>query len=67
MKYKTLHEPSKYYFIKIRPHFQEFLKEVSKDYDIYVYTRLTEEFALRFLKEFDKKHLIKKAICRQHH
>lgn len=65
LRVKPLNNHSTIHYIKIRPYLEDFLKEVSKDYEIFVFTRLTEAFTEKFLKKVDPMHHIKKSFCRK--
>jgi len=51
-RFKLRNHPNEH-FVKIRPHFKEFLQEVSKSFDVHVYTHAIREYAEEIVKRVD--------------
>ena len=51
-------------YICIRPGVNEFLSQLSKYYDLYVYSASSKQYLNNVIKNIDKKNIIKKCYCR---
>ena len=51
-------------YIRIRPGVDEFLTEMSKYYDIYVYSASSKNYLNSIIKNIDKNNIIKQCYCR---
>ena len=51
-------------YICIRPGVNEFLSQLSKYYDLYVYSASSKQYLNNVIKNLDKKNIIKKCYCR---
>ncbi len=58
-------EPDKIFYIKPRPFLEEFLKEASKIFKIYLYTRASKRYAEEILKHIDRNQMIIKVFSRE--
>ena len=51
-------------FVRIRPGVDQFLSQMSKYYDIYVYSASSKNYLNSIIKNIDKNNIIKKCFCR---
>ena len=51
-------------FIRIRPGVNEFLTQLSKHYDIYVFSASSKNYLSKIIKNIDKNNIIKRCFCR---
>ena len=51
-------------YIRIRPGVDDFLSQLGKYYDLYVYSASSKNYLNKIIKNIDKKNLIKKCFCR---
>ena len=51
-------------YIRIRPGVNEFLSQLSKYYDLYVYSASSKNYLNNIMKHLDKNNIIKKCYCR---
>ena len=51
-------------YIRIRPGVEEFLSQISKYYDIYVYSASSKNYLNTIIKNIDKNNIIKQCYCR---
>ena len=51
-------------YIRIRPGVNEFLLQLSKYYDLYVYSASSKNYLNNIMKHLDKNNIIKKCYCR---
>jgi RNA polymerase II subunit A small phosphatase-like protein len=51
-------------YIRIRPGVNEFLSQLSKSYDLYVYSASSKQYLNNIIKNIDKNNIIKKCYCR---
>ena len=52
-------------YIRIRPGVDEFLSQMSKYYDIYVYSASSKNYLNTIIKNIDKNNIIKECFCRE--
>jgi len=52
-------------YIRIRPGVNEFLSQLSKYYDLYVYSASSKQYLNSIIKNIDKNNIIKKCYCRE--
>ena len=52
-------------YIRIRPGVNEFLSQLSKSYDLYVYSASSKQYLNSIIKNIDKNNIIKKCYCRE--
>ena len=52
-------------YIRIRPGVEAFLSQISKYYDIYVYSASSKNYLNTIIKNIDKNNIIKQCFCRE--